>query len=225
MLKKDELKIRLSMTTLGKSALLIGLCTSLSTWAEAFTGWQFEGDNNGISIYSREHSDGLVEVRAQMFTPTTYGAFLTLLEDSENVPNWIDNVSHSRVLSQVSPTENIVYTQFTAPWPARDRDMVTYSKYTLDELGFTLDIEDAPDSALPEQDGYIRIRNVDATWTLQKLTNGTTLIEYTAFANPGGILPDWIINNLTKESARSTFEGLRASLPSYQDKTHPQISE
>lgn len=213
------------MTNLGKSTLLIGLVTSFPIWADAFTGWQFEGDNDGISIYSREHSDGLVEVRAQMFTPTSYGAFLTLLEDSENVPNWIDNVSHSRVLTQLSTNENIVYTQFAAPWPALDRDMVTYSKYTIDEIGFTLQIEDAPSSALPEQDGYIRIRNVDATWSLQKLTNGTTLIEYTAFANPGGILPDWIINNLTKESARNTFENLRQQLPQYQQYRHPNISE
>lgn len=213
------------MTNLGKSTLLIGLVTSLPIWAEAFTGWQFEGDNDGISIYSREHSDGLVEVRAQMFTPTSYGAFLILLEDSENVPNWIDNVSHSRVLTQLSVNENIVYTQFSAPWPALDRDMVTYSKYTIDDLGFTLEIEDAPASTLPEQEGYIRIRNVDATWSLQKLTNGTTLIEYTAFANPGGILPDWIINNLTKESARNTFENLRQQLPQYQQYSHPNIIE
>lgn len=213
------------MTNLGKSTLLIGLVTSLPIWADAFTGWQFEGDNDGISIYSREHSDGLVEVRAQMFAPTSYGAFLTLLEDSKNVPNWIDNVSHSRVVTQLSANENIVYTQFAAPWPALDRDMVTYSKYTIDEIGFTLQIEDAPSSTLPEQDDYIRIRNVDATWSLQKLTNGTTLIEYTAFANPGGILPDWIINNLTKESARNTFENLRQQLPQYQQYSHPNIRE
>ena len=204
--------------------LLIGLIAP-SVDAEPSSSWQFEGSNDGISIYSREHSDGLIEVRAQMFTPTSYGAFLTLLEDSENVPNWIDNVSHSRVLSQISASENVVYTQFSAPWPARDRDMVTYSKYTIDEIGFTLQIEDAPSSALPQQDGYIRIRNVDAVWSLQKLTNGTTLIEYTAFANPGGILPDWIINNLTKESARNTFENLRQQLPEYQQYNHPNISE
>ncbi len=97
----DVLRIILLLSTI----LLTG---SLS--AEENSYWQFDSDNDGITIYTREHTDGLVEIRAQMFTPTTYSAFLTLLEDSENVPNWIDNASHSRVLRQISISENIVYT-------------------------------------------------------------------------------------------------------------------
>ena len=73
-----------------------------------------------------------------MQVETSYSGFLLLLEDSDNVPNWIDNVSHSEVLMQISANENIVYTQFKAPWPARDRDMVTYSKYEVEEGQFTL---------------------------------------------------------------------------------------
>lgn len=213
------------MTSLRKSIILILLMVASLGSSHASTHWQFEGDEDGITIFSRHHSDGLVEIRARMFAPTSYAAFLALLEDTENVPNWIDNVSHSRVLRQISPSENIVYTQFSTPWPAKDRDMVTYSKYALDELGFTLKITDAPQSILPEQQDYVRISQVQATWTLQKLTNGMTLIEYTAFANPGGALPNWLINKLAKESARNTFEGLKQQLPNYQDDSKPDLSQ
>ncbi|MBS9946224.1 START domain-containing protein [Vibrio alginolyticus] len=206
-------------------ALTLATLISAGTDASANENWQFESDKNGITIYSREHSDGLVEIRARMFTPTSYGAFLTLLEDSDNIPNWIDNASHSRVLNQISATENIVYTQFKAPWPAKNRDMVTYSKYWVDELGFTIEIKSAPDSYLAEQNGYVRIRSVDATWELQKLTNDTTLVEYKAFADPGGLLPNWLINKLSKESAWATFSNLRKELPEYQQYSHPQIDE
>ncbi|MEF1284948.1 START domain-containing protein [Vibrio sp. M250220] len=213
------------MTSLRKSLIYALLILSGIGYCQASTHWQFEGDKDGITIFSRHHSDGLVEIRARMFAPTSYGAFVTLLEDTENVPNWIDNVSHSRVVRQISPNENIVYTQFSAPWPAKDRDMVTYSKYSVDEIGFTLNIKDAPPASLPEQDGYIRITAVKATWTLQKLTNGMTLIEYTAFANPGGALPNWLINKLAKESARNTFKGLKQQLPNYQDDSKPDLSQ
>ncbi|MDF5474017.1 hypothetical protein P3695_26205, partial [Vibrio parahaemolyticus] len=151
------------MLHLRMGALTLATLISAGTDASANENWQFESDKDGITIYSREHSDGLVEIRARMFTPTSYGAFLTLLEDSDNIPNWIDNASHSRVLNQISTTENIVYTQFKAPWPAKNRDMVTYSKYWVDELGFTIEIKSAPDSYLAEQNGYVRIRSVDAT--------------------------------------------------------------
>lgn len=213
------------MLHLRTGAVTLATLISAGTDASANENWQFESDKNGITIYSREHSDGLVEIRARMFTPTSYGAFLTLLEDSDNIPNWIDNASHSRVLNQISATENIVYTQFKAPWPAKNRDMVTYSKYWVDELGFTIEIKSAPDSYLAEQNGYVRIRSVDATWELQKLTNDTTLVEYKAFADPGGLLPNWLINKLSKESAWATFSNLRKELPEYQQYSHPQIDE
>ncbi|EGQ8490295.1 hypothetical protein GTP20_20210 [Vibrio alginolyticus] len=213
------------MLHLRMGALTLATLISAGTDASANENWQFESDKDGITIYSREHSDGLVEIRARMFTPTSYGAFLTLLEYSDNIPNWIDNASHSRVLNQISATENIVYTQFKAPWPAKNRDMVTYSKYWVDELGFTIEIKSAPDSYLAEQNGYVRIRSVDATWELQKLTNDTTLVEYKAFADPGGLLPNWLINKLSKESAWATFSNLRKELPEYQQYSHPQIDE
>ncbi|GAJ71474.1 LOW QUALITY PROTEIN: hypothetical protein JCM18904_2243 [Vibrio sp. JCM 18904] len=213
------------MLHLRMGALTLATLISAGTDASANENWQFESDKNGITIYSREHSDGLVEIRARMFTPTSYGAFLTLLEDSDNIPNWIDNASHSRVLNQISATENIVYTSLKHPWPAKNRDMVTYSKYWVDELGFTIEIKSAPDSYLAEQNGYVRIRSVDATWELQKLTNDTTLVEYKAFADPGGLLPNWLINKLSKESAWATFSNLRKELPEYQQYSHPQIDE
>ncbi len=213
------------MMNLRVGVLIMALLVSATASAVADKYWQFESDDDGITIYTHEHKNGLVEIRAQMFTPTSYGAFLTLLEDSDNIPNWVDNALHSRVLQQVSATENIVYTQFSAPWPVKNRDMVTYSNYWLDELGFTLKIKDAPESTLEEQRGYIRIHSVDATWKLQKLTNGTTFIEYKVFADPGGVLPIWLVNNLSKQSARATFSKLREQLPRYQQYSHPKINE
>ncbi|MCT7656348.1 hypothetical protein MBH78_20380 [Oceanimonas sp. NS1] len=53
-------------------------------------------NQDGITIHTRHHRDGLVEIRAQMFVDTRYAAFMALLEDSPNIPNWIDNVSSSR---------------------------------------------------------------------------------------------------------------------------------
>ncbi|MDE1326394.1 START domain-containing protein [Vibrio aestuarianus] len=203
---------------------LVCVLFSITASAAPSLEWQFIKTDNGITLHSRNHSDGLVEIRTQMFVPTSYSAFLLLLEDSERVPKWIDNVSHSKVLKQLSANENVVYTQFSAPWPAKDRDMVTYSQYALKDGALRLEIYDAP-NYLPEQSGYIRITQVKANWTLQKLTDGMTHIEYIAFANPGGALPDWLVNKLSVNSAFATFQGLRRELPAYQGKPHPNLQE
>ncbi|MGC9461379.1 START domain-containing protein [Vibrio genomosp. F10] len=204
--------------------LLIGsLLLAAPSVASPLVAWQFVKTEDGITLHSRPHTNGLVEIRAQMFITTRYSSFLLLLEDTEHVPNWIDNVKKSQVLKQISPTENAVYTQFQAPWPARDRDMVTYSRYYFDHGAFFLLIKDAP-SMLAKQPNYIRISDVKALWKLEKLSNGTTHIEYVAFANPSGVLPHWLINKLSINSALKTFQGLRNEIVHYQNATHPNIS-
>ncbi|MGV1721507.1 START domain-containing protein [Vibrio furnissii] len=202
------------------------LLLPMISWAETAqpVPWEMAKNQAGITIQTRKHRDGLVEIRAQMFVNTTYAAFMTLLEDSSNVPNWIDNVDSSRVLKQISDNENIVYTRFVAPWPARDRDMVTYSQFKQFAGALVLTIEDASDQ-YPEQEGFVRIKAVKATWTLEKLTNGMTPIDYTAFADPGGMLPNWLANKLSVSSAFNTFEALREQLPKYQGKRHPHVTE
>ncbi|MBW3695131.1 hypothetical protein EK599_05470 [Vibrio sp. T187] len=201
---------------------LLGLLSSHLLFAAPSSPWLFVQNDDGIIVHKRPHSDGLVEIKAQMQVSTSYSGFLLLLEDSANVPNWIDNVSMSQVLTQISSNENIVYTQFSAPWPARDRDMVTYSKYEVGNGQFELTIKDAS-TYLAENDNYLRITKVDALWVLQPLDSGKTHITYTAFADPGGILPDWLSNKLSVSGALSTFQGLRAQLPKYQNRQHPDL--
>ena len=185
-------------------------CTAISP-APPSAQWQLVKTEANISIYRHDRSDGLVEIRAQMLAPTRYSTFLNLLEDSDNVPNWVDNVSRTRVLKQISASENIVHTHFNATWPVKDRDMVTYSRYFLADGAFILQINDA-EHELPKQSKTIRITQLSAQWTLKKLTNNTTHIEYTAFANPGGKLPTWLVNQLAIDSALNTFKGLKREL-------------
>ncbi len=94
------------------SACIALMLLSFQPLASPERGWTFDSADNGITIHFREHSDDLVEVKAQMFTPTTYAGFLRLLQNTDKVSEWVDNVSGSVVLKQISPSENIVYTQF-----------------------------------------------------------------------------------------------------------------
>ncbi|WP_434340395.1 START domain-containing protein [Motilimonas cestriensis] len=205
-----------------KYCALLALLFSCITLATPQGSWQLVKSEQDITLYSRKHSDGLVEIRAQMFTPTSYSAFLNLLEDTQHVPNWLESVTRIRVLAQISPTENKVHTIFKAPWPAKDRDMVTYSRYFFDQGAFKLQISDASDT-LPKQAGYTRITKVSGMWTLQRLNNGTTHIEYLAFADPGGALPKWLVNKLSIDSVFNTFIGLRRELVKYQDQVNPNV--
>lgn len=202
---------------------LLGFSMLPANGQSSLKSWQFYKQEDGIQISQFEHQDGLIEIRAVMNVSSSLSGFLYLLQDVKNAPQWLDNVFRTQVLEQISARKNIVYTQFSAPWPAKDRDMVTYSYFFQNSADdFHLVIEDAS-SFLPQQNGYLRITKVQATWTLQKIESGKVSITYTAFADPGGALPDWLVNNLARKGAMNTFKALKVRLPLYQGKQHPDL--
>ena len=186
--------------------------------------WKSEAE---IEVFQRKLVNGLVEVKAKMHINTRISAFIALLDDTENISLWLDRVESSTVLEQLAVNENIVYSRFAAPWPAKDRDMVTYSRYWQKPNGtLVLEISDLS-SYLPQKNNYLRITNVSARWTLIPLKNSEVIIIYQAFADPGGKLPHWLINHLALSSVYNTFLGLRNRLvfPQYQNAHYPNIKE
>lgn len=178
--------------------------------------WQAVSVDNGVIIHKREAALGLIEVRVQTITHTSFRGFLNLLNDTKNLSLWVSHAKEAHILKRISETENIVQTIFSAPWPASDRDMVTYSQYfTPDKNTLILNVKDAR-SSYPKQKELVRITDVSANWTLQKLNNGMTHISYTAYANPQGILPIRLANKITIDSVRATFLNLKKRLPLYQ---------
>ena len=101
--------------------------------------------------------------RAQMFAPPLIKLFLVLLEDSEKPPNWLDKVSSSKVLKQnITQRKHRLY-PVLCPMACPRQDMVTYSKYQVDNGAFKLEIKDAADQ-YPEQKatfGLNRFRRID----------------------------------------------------------------
>ncbi|OEF23704.1 START domain-containing protein [Vibrio rumoiensis] len=198
------------------------LLCSFSVLAE-IEPWQPYKQESGIFISQREHDNGLVEIRATTEISTSLSSFLFLLQDVDRAPQWLDGIEKTQVLQQITPDKNIVYTLFRAPWPVKDRDMVTFSQfYQTSSNQFAIEIK-SDDAYLPNQDGRIRIRDVNAMWILTKLDNGKTKIDYEAYADPGGILPTWLVNDLARKGALKTFQNLKQILPEYQKKQHPDL--
>ncbi|WP_418642564.1 START domain-containing protein [Vibrio chaetopteri] len=198
------------------------LNTPIAAAAPSGKHWLVSYNQDAVTLYKREHHSGLIEIRVHADVSTTFSAFLRLFEDTMNVPNWLHNVDQTKVLAQLSPNENVVYTTFAAPWPAKNRDMVTYSRYYQTGKRFVLEISDASDYLAPQPD-YIRIHKVRSRWELTKIDDGQVFVVYTAFADVGGALPDWLANQLTIEGAIETFKGLKREIADYQHLSHPNV--
>jgi hypothetical protein len=196
------------------SGILYCLISSVSVSANlAESKWQVEKSQDGVAVFTRETPSGYKEVKAQVTIKSTPEEFLALLDKTQSAPLWIDKCRKVELLAKPSEHERIVRSTFAAPWPVKDRDMVTYSLTQIDKStgNVIISISDrATQFAL--QDNVVRMQNVSGQWQLLTNSDYTTTIIYQGYGEPAGNLPTWLANTLVVSSLLTTFQNLRLIL-------------
>ncbi len=110
------------------------------------------------------------------------------------------NVLKFEVSQDVSDTEKVVYIVNKTPWPVTDRDAYTRSVMTADAAG---------------------------SWKFAPQADGVVEVTYQVHANPGGSLPDWLVNAIVVETPLNTLENLHDIIhdEKYQGKTYAFIEQ
>jgi len=76
-----------------------------------------------------------------------------------------------------------------------------------------LDFWSVDDAKAPPVKGVVRMPFLRGHWILWPSADGrTTRVEYQVHANPGGALPNWLVNYVSRDLPFKTIEGLRAQV-------------
>lgn len=196
--------------------LSVSAFLSVSTVAQD-NDWQLYKAQSGVRVEYRRKTANVLEIKAQTEVNSDTGAFIHLLEDTGNIDKWVPHADKAELLSHPDPATYIVHTFFKASWPVSDRDMVTRSVWTTEETSgeLILDVQDLGDK-YPEIDGYIRMQQVQARWTLTPQPDGKLFIRYQGQAEPAGSLPHFLADKVALKSMFKTFERLPEVLAQYQ---------
>ena len=186
----------------------LGLITILNTKLSWADNWKLEKQKNNVSIYSKQTDSGYKEILVKTTVETNPHALIALLADVSFSSKWIDNCLEVEILNEASPSERLIHTFFTAPWPVKDRDMVTLSTTTFTNNTVQITISDRND-ATPHHPKYVRMQNMHGLWEANALENGKSEITYTGGGNPGGKLPTFIANKEMISSMFKTFQNLK----------------
>ena len=184
-------------------ALTVLLNNNIS-WAN---DWKLEKQKNNVSIYSQTNDSGYKEILVKTIVEANPHALIALLDDVAFSSQWIHNCIEVKILNDISPTKRLVNSFFAAPWPIKDRDMVTFSTTTLSDKKVRIEISDRGDIS-PHNSKYVRMQKVHGLWEANTLENGKSEITYTGGGNPGGNIPIFIANNELITSAFKTFQNL-----------------
>ncbi|WP_199530169.1 START domain-containing protein [Pseudoalteromonas sp. bablab_jr010] len=187
--------------------------------------WQTYKQQDDIKVSYKKHETGIIEINASVLVKNAKASdFMALLSDTDNAPNWLENVKSVTLMERLSPSETLVYTHFNSPWPVLDRDLVSYSCYhALGEHKTELKIISQP-YAKAEVSGVVRIKELRAYWRLEE-QQSHLLVSHQAYADPGGSIPHWLSNKVSLKSVYKTLQALTEQLTNNQFSRDNLISQ
>lgn len=178
----------------------------------AQTNWQLQKDEQGIKVYTSEHSStGVKAVKVEVEFTQPIEEISAIIMNVPGFPNWIYGCIESTIITKQSDSV-ILYRHVTdAPWPFEDRDQISKFTKTKNKSG-SITIASASQPGFPERDGFVRITQSSASWVLTPQKNGTVKTVYNLSFDPGGNIPDWMINVFITDGPYQTFINLKELL-------------
>ena len=173
--------------------------------------WELSKDKNGIKVYTRQYEGSKIkEFKALTTVRSKMGALESLIDKVSEYPDWQANVSSAKLLDQVNQNEQYIYTTTNVPWPATDRDIVLHSEKTVSEEGVvTYNIVSSP-SYIEADEDFLRITDAEGVWQFIPNEKGEIEVVHQFYGDPGGSLPNWIINMFIVDGPYDTLTNLKA---------------
>lgn len=209
-----------------RSFLLFSLmwlgCSSLSLADN--TAWQLEAENEdkNIQVFTRKlEGSTLKEFKGVTKLKTDVNALVALLQDTQSATKWMHNIIEFEEKEKISEVESIVYSISETPWPVTDRDSYVRSILTVSESGVVKSTLTALPDYAPKDEDYVRMPSIKGGWVFTPLADGIVEVVYQIHADPGGSLPDWIVNSIVVETPLETLSNLheQIQLKKYQQQT------
>ena len=194
--------------------------------AAAPVAWEKIGDSDGIGVYRREvPGSPLIAFKGEGYINASIIRVASVLVDSDRAPEWIDSLTESKIIRQVSETETVHYDHIGTPFVLKDRDFVSDCKLEFDppRKNITLKIHAVNDPLAPKTD-YVRGELIHSSFALTSSDHGTrTYVVAEIHADPKGSVAHWMVNLFQKRWPHNTITRLRAQVAKPDIKEHPRL--
>jgi uncharacterized membrane protein len=175
--------------------------------ARAQSEWKLEKSSKGVSVLTRQIEESTIkEFKAEVVIKANIKRLKKVIANVEQHPDWMYGLKSAHVLN--GDPKILQYIR-SAPFPFTDRYVVMLSETvnTADTCRITLEHLDHPGTE--DTDGLVEIEFIKGTWLLIKLDDSSTSVTYQFVADPGGNLPDWLVNSFIVKTPFVTLKNLR----------------
>jgi len=173
--------------------------------------WKLEIEKDGIKVYTRQ-VDGkkIKEFKAETTINANIDVLEAILRDVPNYVDWIDKLKFAEIIETVDENEFYIYSEANVPWPFANRDGVSLDKISRNELSGEVFISTVGVAGMvAEIEGVVRMPESEGLWLLTPLDSAHTDIIYQFYGDPGGSIPEWVINAFLVDSPLKTIANLK----------------
>lgn len=187
-------------------------------------------DRQQVKVWTvREPDAPLRGFRATTTVRSSLSGLVRLIMDTAAAPEWVYRTDRMQLLRSDEQAGTFTVLAEMDFWPLPDRDVVVEGRVSQDPatLVVTVDSHAVRQPALPPRAGFVRMRSMRGVWQFRPLGHGLVEVSMTGHADPGGHIPDFLINLMIKETPYRTLLGLRHVIggAKYQQERVPGIRE
>lgn len=192
---------------------LIGvtLLSTVSSLVAQSPEWSESKRKKGIQVLTRPFAgSNLDEFLGRTEVDASISQVVALLTDPASCKNLYHQCKELTVLSGTEK-KSIVYLRNGAPWPVNDRDLIMDRGFEQNEktLATVMKIKRLDSNARPVPSGVTRMENFEGVWRIIPLANGKLKIEYQAHFEPGGSVPQSVINLVLTDTPYESLLNLK----------------
>lgn len=184
----------------------------LPSSARAAGDWEVLDRRDGITVTARREKDRQYPTfRATAKIRCEPWDIIAVVADATRHTQWVHECSEAERLKEIDPTTYVVYSRTAIPWPAKDRDVVLRGSVSVLQPDTELRIRFRAirSSLRPVTKGVIRIPLLEGHWYLVKMGENRTFAEYQVNADPGGELPQWLVEQSSHDIPLITIQNMR----------------
>lgn len=190
-------------------ALLLFFVSAL--FAQPEDDWELVSEKEGVKVYTKSvdgHKIKSMRMSCEI-EGTSLSSFAAVFHDMSSYQDWVYSGKEPSLLLKLAENEIFYYVRSDFPWPMSDRDFVVHNKVWQNPNTYTFYSHSTVlNDYLDEVEDVVRIKEFDATWEITPLKNGRYNLKYTFFTDPGGSIPNWIVNRFLDVGPFQTIKNL-----------------
>ncbi len=179
------------------------------------TGWKYDATDKGVVVTTKtEPGRSLPMFRGVATLDAGVFEILAVLDDISHFTDWMADCKGAHVVKQINEFERIEYNRIAAPWPVSDRDTTVRSwvEATVSKGEVWARFQSVDVAGAGPVSGVVRMPRLAGFYHLEGIDLGHTKITYQVDADPGGLLPNWLVKLTSRKLPIETLDGLRTQV-------------